>query len=219
VTTEAGTPFSADAFAGLCHDVRGCHACEGMSYTHALGAANGPLGARALFVAEAPGRRGAAITGVPLTRDESGRRFERFLALAGLRREEVFVTNAVVCHPVSARGLNRRPSAGEVARCRPYLARTIEVVGAAVVVALGRVALEALRAIEPHNADLRRDVGRAVAWGERTIVPLYHPGRQSTLHRAHNAQERDWRELGEILASARAAERAVTVPWSRRQVR
>jgi len=188
-----------DDFSRLVSEVRACAACARMSHSHVLGTANGPLGARALFVAEAVGRRGGAVTGVPLTRDESGRRFARFLTVTGLAREDVFVTNAVLCNPTDAAGRNRAPSRAEIARCRPYLARTLALVRAPVVVALGRVALESLRAVAPHGLDLRRDVGAPAAWEGRTLVALYHPSRQSTLHRPDAAQEDDWRRLGRLL--------------------
>ncbi|MBI5287510.1 MAG: uracil-DNA glycosylase [Chloroflexi bacterium] len=192
-----------DEFTGLCNDVRACTACDGVAYTHLLGPANGALDARVLFVAEAPGRRGAAITGVPLTRDESGRRFDGFLALAGLRRDEIFVTNAVLCNPITTTATNRRPTPREIGRCRPFLARTLDLVRAPIVVALGRVALESLRAIAPHDADLPRDAGKPMVWRlgtqARTLVALYHPSRQSTLHRSQVAQEEDWRALAIVI--------------------
>jgi uracil-DNA glycosylase family 4 len=191
------------AFEAFARDVGACTACAGVAYSHVLSGANGSLGARVLFVAEAVGRRGGAITGIPLTRDESGRRFNAFLALAGIAREDVFITNAVLCNPLDAAGRNRAPLASEVARCRPFLARTLEIVRAPVVVALGRVALDALRAIEPHDATLARHVGTGIAWHGRTLVPMYHPSRQSTLHRGDEAQANDWRRLGGLLASAR----------------
>lgn len=187
---------AADEFSHLVSDVRACAACSRMTHSHVLGGANGPLDARVLFVAEAVGRRGGAVTGVPLTRDESGRRFARFLAIARLARDDVFVTNAVLCNPVDAAGRNRPPSRAEIARCRPYLARTLALVRAPVVVALGRVALDSLRAVAPHDLDLRRDVGVAAPWQGRTLVALYHPSQQSTLHRPDAAQEDDWRRLG-----------------------
>ncbi len=170
-----------------------------MAHTHLLGAANGPLRARVIFIAEAPGRRGAAVTGVPLTRDASGQRFQRFLALAGLNREDCFVTNAVLCNPLDSFGRNRAPAAAERARCIPYLARTLALVDAPVVVTLGRVALEATRAIGPHAASLAEGVGRPIGWQGRTLLPLYHPGRRSTLHRSEAAQEADWHALGALL--------------------
>ena len=79
-----------------------------MHHAHVLGDANGPLDATVLFVAEAVGRRGGAVTGVPLTRDESGKRFTSFLALAGLSRGEVFITNAVLCNPLDAAAATAR---------------------------------------------------------------------------------------------------------------
>jgi len=193
-------PTQASVFDALVRDVRACRACDRMAHVHVLGPANGRLDARVLFVAEAVGRRGGAVTGVPLTRDESGTRFAAFLAAAGIPRDDVFITNAVLCNPVDAAGRNRPPTAREVARCRPFLARTLALVPAPVVVALGRVALESLRRVAPHEADLARDAGRAIAWFDgRALVPMYHPSRQSTLHRPHESQLADWRRLGEIV--------------------
>src|SRR5688500_851632 len=93
-----------------------------------LGPANGPLDARVLFVAEAPGRLGGDRTGVPLTSDQTGRNFARLLEHAGLRRDEVFVTNAALCNPRSLGGLNRPPSRIELASCREHLRRTLDLV-------------------------------------------------------------------------------------------
>ena len=173
--------------------------CDRMTHSHVLGEANGALEANVIFVAEAVGRHGGAITGVPLTRDESGRRFAAFLAIAGIRREDVFVTNAVLCNPLDGSGRNRPPTAVERARCGRFLERTLDLVSAPVVVTLGRVALESLRAITPHEALLARDCATSVPWQERTLVPMYHPSRQSTLHRSQLEQEDDWRRLGRIV--------------------
>jgi DNA polymerase len=194
----ASTPTAFDALVG---DVAACLACHGVRHTHALSSANGPPHARAVFVAEAPGRRGAAVTGIPLTRDEAGRRFDAFLALAGLRRDEIFVTNALLCHPATSSGHNRAPARSELARCRPFLARTLDLVDAPVVVSLGRVALDTLATIERHGLALAADVATLRAWRGRTLIPLYHPGRQSTLHRSHQQQEDDWRRLGRLLSA------------------
>lgn len=190
------------AFARLVADVRVCRRCDRMAYSHVLGEANGPLDARLLFVAEAVGRHGGAITGVPLTRDATGQRFSSFLVLAGIDRHTAFVTNAVLCNPLDAGGRNRTPTAAECGRCRPFLARTLEIVRAPVVVTLGRVALESVRAVAPHEARLPDDAARPLSWNGRTLVPMYHPGRQATLHRPQAAQEDDWRRLGAWLRDA-----------------
>jgi uracil-DNA glycosylase len=192
-----------DAFASLVCDVRACFGCERMTHSHVLSGANGPLDGDVLFVAEAVGRRGGAITGVPLTRDETGRRFGRFLEMAGIDRARVFITNAVLCNPTDGQGRNRTPTAAETARCLPFLARTLEIVQAPIVVALGRVALDSLGAIAAHGARLDLDVAAAVPWCGRTLVPMYHPSRQSTLHRPQAAQEDDWRRLGTLVRNVR----------------
>lgn len=191
------------AFQELCRQARRCFACSSMRHCHVLGAANGPLRADVLFVAEAPGRLGAARTGVPMTSDVTGRRFQAFLGEAGLERERVFVTNAVLCNPLTSDGHNRRPTMREVAACRDFLAAQLLLVRAPVVAALGTVALEALRRIAPHEAVLARDVGRPLSWRlpdsqPRMLVPLYHPSIQSTLTRPHERQRRDWRRLGAL---------------------
>src|SRR5215211_5220556 len=97
---------------GACFDAlvaraQACQRCPRMAgRTRVLSAQNGPLDARVLFVAEAPGRLGGDRTGVPLSADQSGRNFGEFLSSAGLDRADVFVTNAVLCNPRDARGLN-----------------------------------------------------------------------------------------------------------------
>jgi uracil-DNA glycosylase family 4 len=198
---RSATTTRTDALRALYRRVHDCSACLRMTHTHTLTPANGPVDARVLFVAEAPGRRGASITGVPLSGDEAGRRFERFLALAGLNRSAVFVTNAVLCSPRDARGRNRTPTQREVAACRGHLESTLDLVQSALVVALGRVALEALGAIYPHYLTLKVDASRPTAWRSRTLIPLYHPGRQSTLHRSQQVQEADWLRLRELVTA------------------
>jgi uracil-DNA glycosylase family 4 len=163
-----------------------------------LGAANGPLDAAILFVAEAPGRLGADRTGVPLTRDQSGRNFARLLAAAGIDRSNVFVTNAVLCNPRSAQSANRPPSRAEVANCSAHLRAQIEIVRAPVVVSLGVVALNALALIEPHGLLIRTHVGKVVRWRDRLLVPLYHPGPQAMLHRRFVQQVEDYRVVGAL---------------------
>ncbi len=189
-------------FQSLCARVQRCFACSGMNHVHVLGDTNGPLDADVLFVAEAPGRLGAARTGVPMTSDVTGRRFQSFLAEAAIARERVFITNAVLCNPLTPDGHNRRPSAREIVACHDFLVAQLRLVRAPVVVALGGVALEALRRIARHEAVLARDVGQALPWAGRVLVPLYHPSIQSTLTRPHEQQLADWRWLGTLLRNS-----------------
>ena len=194
----SGSPPANDGLTALAGRVRACAACPEMRYSHVLGPGNGPAPARLMFVGEAPGRLGAGRSGVPFQGDESGRRFEAFLALAGLRRDEVFITNAVLCNPVDGAGRNRQPRVADVKRCLPFLRSQIEAVDPEVVVALGSVALAALGRIEAHGARLAADCARPRPWYGRLLVPLYHPGRQATLHRADVRQRDDWLSLARV---------------------
>jgi uracil-DNA glycosylase family 4 len=190
----------------LFEQVATCHACDSMAHCHTLGPANGLPTARVLFVGEAPGRYGAGRSGIPFHGDEAGRRFESLLAVAGLTRDEVFVTNAVLCNPLDADGRNRRPKASEVARCSRFLRLQIEVVDPELVVALGEVALQALARIEAHGLMLRGDCGRPVEWFDRRLMVMYHPGRRALVHRNDVSQQSDWRRLGCLVLGALATD-------------
>ena len=168
--------------------------------TRVLGHANGPLAARLLFVAEAPGRLGADVSGVPLTGDRAGRTFEALLAAGGFDRDKVFITNAVLCNPRDAGGRNDRPTGPEVANCGSHLSRLMAIVQPEWVVTLGAVALSAVRRIAPHGLVLARDVGRPVSWNGRRLVPLYHPGPRALIHRPLSAQQADYERIATLVA-------------------
>src|SRR5215203_2672256 len=136
-------------FEALVTEAAACRRCEAMCGRSAvLGERNGRVGARVLFVGEAPGRQGGDRTRVPFSGDQSGRNFSRYIASIGLAREEVFITNSALCNPRTATGANRRPTRQEVSNCSDFLRRQVEVIDPPVVVTLGAVALEALRAVE-----------------------------------------------------------------------
>jgi uracil-DNA glycosylase len=71
----------------------------------------------------------------------SGRVLDRSLAIAGIAKHEVFITNVVHCHPPDDRP--SRPH--EIENCRPYLHRELEIVQPRLVIGLGRDAEDALK--------------------------------------------------------------------------
>lgn len=153
-----------------------------------------------MFVAEAPGRLGAEITGIPLFGDRSGDRFEELLKAMGWSRSRVFITNAVLCNPRDGQGNNDVPSTTEIKNCSDFLRRTISVVDPMLVIALGRVALNALRAVHPHELELKPSAGKVTRWGERYLGVLYHPGPRTQVHRTWNHQLRDAKALAAFAA-------------------
>ncbi len=192
-----------EVFTALVQDAQACRACPRMEgRRRVLSAANGPLSARVLFVAEAPGRLGGDRGGVPLTGDASGRNFGRYLRAAGLSREDVFVTNAALCNPRTEQGTNAPPSAAELRACSSFLARTLSVVQPSVIVTLGSKALAALSLIAPHGVTLKEHAAVPTLWNGLTLFPLYHPSPQvavSPTGRTHEQQAADYKALGSLL--------------------
>lgn len=184
----------------LIASAQGCRLCPSMEgRRRVLSASNGRVDARVMFIAEAPGRRGGEVTGVPLSRDASGQRFSRLLGLAGLSRDQVFITNAVLCNPRAASGANRPPSREELRNCAGWLRAQIAVIDPPYIVTLGAVALAALDRIEAHALALRSAVGRPAPWNGRVLIPLYHPSPRAGLSRSYADQDEDFRRLGALV--------------------
>ncbi len=180
-----------------------CRRCPRMqAHSAVLGPLNGRLEARVVVIGEAPGRLGSHITRVPFHGDRSGENFKRLLECAGLRREDLFITNAVQCNPQDAKGRNDRPTAREIHNCSDYLREMLDIIQPPFIVTLGQKALDALALIEPHRIVLKEDVARPVAWRGLTAVPLYHPSARAMAVRPFERQAEDYRRLGEILRSA-----------------
>ena len=186
-----------NTFEELAERARACCVCPAMtSKTAVLSERNGSLRPRVLFVAEAPGRQGGDRTRVPMCGDATGRAFERLLASINLTREDVFITNAVLCNPHTETGANRPPSQKEVRACNAFLRQTIALLDPPVVAALGAKALAALALIEPHGLRLSEDAARPAEWNGRILVPLYHPSPQVLISRRSLEQQlEDWRVI------------------------
>jgi uracil-DNA glycosylase family 4 len=188
-------------FTALAAEAAVCRLCPAMCERRAvLSEHNGRPDARVMFVGEAPGRQGGDRTRVPFSGDQSGRNFARFLDSIKLTREEIFITNAVLCNPRGASGANRKPTIQEVSNCSDFLRRQIELIDPPVVVTLGAVSLDALRRIEYHQLSLRESAGQIHVWSGRLLVPLYHPSPQVLAsHRREEAQLRDYRAIARAL--------------------
>jgi uracil-DNA glycosylase family protein len=105
----------------------------------------GKASARLLLVGEQPGHE-EDLHGEPFV-GPAGRILSEGLEAAGIRRAEAYVTN-VVKHfkwvAQARRRLHKKPSAGEIGACRPWLEKEIEVIQPEVLVCLGATAAQAL---------------------------------------------------------------------------
>jgi DNA polymerase len=149
-----------------------------------------------MFIAEAPGRNGADRTRIPFHGDISGANFEELIASINLSRDEIFITNSVLCSPRKPGGANDKPSRAEIRNCSGFLRRQIELINPPVIATLGAVALDALKSTESHNYQLREHAARILRWNGRLLVPLYHPSPQVLITvRTLGQQKRDYRVL------------------------
>lgn len=189
------------SFASLAAEAAACQLCPAMCERRAvLSERNGNLSPRVLFIAEAPGRQGGDRTRVPLSGDQSGRNFARFISSINLPREEIFITNAVLCNPRKPSGANRKPTSTEVTNCSGFLRRQIEILDPRVVVTLGAVSLAALKLVEYHELSLKESAGQVHEWNGRLLVPVYHPSPQVLAsHRREAAQLRDYEAVARAL--------------------
>jgi len=188
-------------FQALVSEAAACVRCSAMcGRTAVLSELNGPIDARVMFIGEAPGRKGADRTRIPFSGDQSGRNFERFLTSINLQRSEIFITSAALCNPRKATGANRRPTASELRNCSDFLRRTLALVDPAVIVTLGMVALEALKSLQYHELNLRKDAGKIRLWNGRLLVPLYHPSPQVLItSRDEKEQLRDYKVVARVM--------------------
>jgi DNA polymerase len=188
-------------FAALTAKAAHCTRCPTMcERTAVLSELNGSVTARIMFIGEAPGRKGADQTRVPFSGDQSGKNFDRFLASIGLGREQIFITSAALCNPRTDSGANRKPSKSELTNCSGFLRRTIELVDPVVIVTLGSVALDALRAIEPHSLTLKESAATIHSWDGRVLVPIYHPSPQVLAsHRREAEQLHDYKVVARAI--------------------
>jgi uracil-DNA glycosylase family 4 len=207
------------SFSVLAREAAACELCPAMCERRAvLSELNGRLNPRVLFIAEAPGRQGGDRTRVPLSGDQSGRNFARFLSSINLTRDEIFITNAVLCNPRKSSGANRKPTALEVLNCSGFLRRQIKVLDPPVIVTLGAVSLAALKLVEYHELTLKENAGQVHEWNGRLLVPVYHPSPQVLAsHRRDAAQLRDYKAVERALLQVKSRmipERRATHPLS-----
>lgn len=105
----------------------------------------GATEAKVLFVGEQPGNE-EDLQGKPFV-GPAGKFLDKCLIEAGIDRNQVYVTNAVKhfkWEPQGKRRLHKKPSAREIAACRPWLEAELAVIKPAVIAALGATAAQTL---------------------------------------------------------------------------
>lgn len=132
--------------------------------------------AEIVFVGEAPGKQ-EDLQGKPFV-GASGKFLNEMLAMAGLVRDDVYITNIVKYRPPA----NRDPLPAEKKAFLPYLQRQLEVIQPKLLVTLGRHSLNCFLPDlqigkvhgQPKRVKLRLKAGSDDVF-EVVILPLFHP--------------------------------------------
>lgn len=158
---------------------------------------DGPLDAQVMFVGEGPGYN-EDIHGKPFV-GSSGKFLNELLQIAGLRREEVYITNVVKCRPPQ----NRDPADDEIETCTTnYLQKQVAMIKPKLVVALGRIAGRTLLGrYMVIGKEHGRLLDRTYASASFKLFLTYHPA--AALYGAETKQrlQADFRKLGSVLKS------------------
>jgi len=136
----AEPPYVAPAdWAGLAAAVSTCTRCKLCKTRTKTVFGVGPEDAPLMVIGEGPGadedQRGEPFVGA------AGKLLDEMLNSVGrTRTRNVYIANVVKCRPPG----NRDPEADEVAACRPFLDRQIELLKPRLILALGRIAAQRL---------------------------------------------------------------------------
>lgn len=132
--------------------------------------------AKIFFIGEAPGAR-EAQTGHPFC-GTSGKILDELLESAGIKREDVYITNILKCRPSN----NRNPKAEEISACVLYLDKQIELINPKIICTLGNFSTAFILekyGLKDEIKGISKIHGKIFeaksSSGKKKVIPFYHP--------------------------------------------
>ena len=168
----------------IAREVSGCTRCEALATTRTqtvFGVGN--PSARLCFMGEAPGADEDA-QGEPFV-GRAGQLLNKIIEACTLRREDVFILNTIKCRPP----LNRNPLPDEIAYCRGFLDRQLEIIRPEFICCLGAVAAQALLGTDLSIGRMRK---RFFDYRGSRVLCTYHP---AYLLRNPAAKKEVWEDM------------------------
>ena len=152
-----------EALRERCLQCRACALCETRTQVvFGVGDSN----AEVLFVGEAPGEREDAL-GEPFV-GRAGQLLDDMLAMIGLDRSRIYITNSIKCRPPQ----NRDPLNTEKDACAGFLQRQLELMQPKIIVCLGRIS--AMEMIKP-DFKITQEHGKFFEKNGVLMTAIYHP--------------------------------------------
>jgi DNA polymerase len=171
---EVRMDYKQKAFAELNAVIRKCKRCRlYLTRTNVL-CGEGNLHALLMLIAQAPGqnedREGRMFIG------PSGKVLDELLVEAGIRRDEIYMTNLIKCRPPK----NRRPKRAEIEACSSFLEKEIALIEPKVLVPLGyysaRFILNKYNITIPQSrGEFSGLYGKLFQARDKRLYPLTHP--------------------------------------------
>ena len=152
-----------EALRQRCLDCRACGLWE--TRTNVVFGVGDP-NAEVLFVGEAPGEREDAL-GEPFV-GKAGQLLDDMLAMIGLSRDRIYITNSFKCRPPQ----NRDPLNTEKEACAGFLQRQLALMQPKIIVCLGRVS--AMEMIKP-DFKITQEHGQFFEKNGVLMTAIYHP--------------------------------------------
>jgi uracil-DNA glycosylase family 4 len=171
-TIDADPATWKQALEALATDCAACQACGLAQGRQHVVVSRGNPGASLLLIGEAPGAQEDA-QGRPFV-GRAGQLLDRMLESVGLDSErDAYICNVIKCRPPD----NRRPTATEIAACRPFLLRQIALVDPRLILLVGATALEGVLGIKGGITRLRGQwrAGEGEGLAGRVLMPILHP--------------------------------------------
>lgn len=146
-----------------CLQCQACALCE--TRTQVVFGVGDP-NAEVLFIGEAPGAN-EDLQGEPFV-GRGGKLLDDMLAMIGLKRKNIYITNSVKCRPPE----NRDPLNTEKDACRGYLRRQVKLMQPKIIVCLGRIsAMELIK----EDFKITKEHGQFFEKSGVLMMALYHP--------------------------------------------
>jgi len=176
--------------------VEKCQSCSLHKMRKKAAFGEGPENANVFLIGLGPGYN-ENIQGRPFV-GAAGKFLNVLLSLAGLSREEVYITSVMKCYLP-----NNKATREQIETCSPYLDRQLEIIKPGIIIPLGSVALhyvserfniETAKISEIHCTLLNANA----SWSKIKIIPMYHPAAALRNGALRETLKNDWKKLRSV---------------------
>ncbi len=156
----------------------------------------GNINAKFMLVGLGPGYN-ENLQGRPFV-GAAGKFLDELLELAGLKREDIYITNVIKCYLP-----DNNPTKEEIEACSSYLDRQIEIIKPDIIITLGNISTTYIfqkYGLEPHSmGDVHGSVFRISNLLQTKIIPMYHPASALYNPDMKEGLREDWKNLMNVV--------------------